>query len=110
MDWSRLVAGCAWRLRQRNSPWRPLGDVHVNRARWADLVRLWLGGSTARDRLFVDLSLSVDRWASIPQMQPADSRYLPLSTAWGSHHARCGRGRIARRRVLRRSAVSSLSL
>ena len=35
-------------------------DVHVDRARWTDLVRLRLGNSTARDRIFVDLSLSVD--------------------------------------------------
>src|SRR5207248_7844060 len=110
VDRSRLVAGCAWRLRQRNSPWRPLGDVHVNRARWTDLVRLWLGDSTTRDRLFVDLSLSVDRWASIPQMQAADSRYLALSMAWVSHHDRRGSDQIARRPVLARSNLSLLSL
>src|SRR5207248_10545912 len=96
MDWSRLVSGCASRLRQRYSPWRPLGDVHSNRARWTDLVRLWLGDSTARDRLFVDLPLSVDRWASVSQMQAADSRYLALSMAWVSHHDRRGSDQIAR--------------
>ena len=53
----RFVTCCSWGLRQRNSARGALGDVHVDRARWTDLVRLRLGDSTARDGLLVDLSL-----------------------------------------------------
>ena len=104
-----LACRSCW-LRKRDPPLHSLGDVHVDRTHRPDLVRLRLGDSTARDRLFVDLSLSVDRWASVPQMQAADSRYLAFSLAWVSHHDRRGSDQIARRPVLARSNLSLLSL
>lgn len=77
-----------------------LGDVHVDCPHWPNLVRLRLGDSTARDRVFVDLSLPIDRWAPIPEMPSADPRVLAFSLARVSHHDRRRSNQIARRLLL----------
>src|SRR6266542_3775246 len=82
-----LIMGCrsCW-LRKRDHPLHSLGDVHVDRSHRPDLVRLRLGDSTARDRLLVDLSLPVTRWAAISKEPATDPGDLAFSMARVSHH------------------------
>src|SRR5438874_4777183 len=87
-----------------------LGDVHVHHSRRANLVRLWLGDATARDRFSLDFSLSVARWSPISEMPAAAAGDLAFSLARFSHHDRCRFDKVAWRSLLARSDLPVLSL
>src|SRR6266550_3370582 len=106
----RPLAHCPWRFRQRDSARHSLGDVHVHHSRRANLVRLRLGDATARDRVPLDLSLSVARWSPIPEMPSAAARDLAFSLARFSNHDWCRPDQATGRSMLARSYLSLLSL
>src|SRR6266487_256997 len=105
-----LVAHCFVRLCQRGRSHDSLGDVHVDRPRRPNLVRLRLGNPAAGNRVFVDLSLPVARWPPVSEMPAAVARYLAFSLARFSHHDRRRLDQTARRPMLGRSHLPLLSL
>ena len=62
------------RLRQRHPARSPVGDLHVDRPRRPDLVRLRLGDSTARDRFSGDFSLPAARSDALSETPAATAR------------------------------------
>src|SRR5207244_4236205 len=88
----------------------PLGNVHVHHSRRANLVRLWLGDATARDRLPLDLSLSVTRCPPISEMPAAAAGNLAVPLARLSHHDWRRPDQTTWRSLLARSYLSLLSL
>src|SRR5437667_502603 len=95
-----FVAYCPRWLRQRHPPRDSLGDVHVDRARWPNLVRLLLGNSAARNRVSIDLSLSAHARPPISEMSAAVTCHLAVSLARFSHHDRCRSHQTAGRSML----------
>src|SRR5207244_1118812 len=85
-DRVRAFACCFCRVRKCDHPRHSLGDVHVDRSHRADLVRLRLGDSTARDWLSLDLSLSTARWTAVSKVQAAHPGLLAFSLARVSPH------------------------
>src|SRR5205814_2915233 len=110
LGWVRSLPGCPCRLCQCHPARHSLGDVHVHHSRRANLVRLWLGDATARDRVSCDLSLSVTRWSPIPEMPAAAAGDLAFSLARFSHHDWCRPDQTTRRSMLARSDLPVLSL
>src|SRR5438874_6760465 len=96
LGWLCSLARSARWLCQCHPARDSLGDVHVHRSRRANLVRLWLGDTTARDRVPFDLSLSVARWSSIPEMSSATAGHLAFSVARFSHYDWCRSDQTAR--------------
>src|SRR6266568_678614 len=106
----RFVAHCFVRLCQRGRSHDSLGDVHVDRPRRPNLVRLRLGNPAAGNRVLVDLSLPVARWPPVSEMPAAVARHLAFSLARFSHHDRRRLDQTARRPMLGGSHLPLLSL